>query len=226
LACLWGLPGLLLATSLTGCLKVVGDYIPALGFLSIILGTKRLHEDYHDYYRVLLELDSPGARAFAIRYCDKNGLQRTFYDVLLPTLILMGEERREERDSPEVRLIIDTSRQLVMELGNRFAKPPASGSVRVPGVMAPDDPHDLGLLTLIELLRQDGGSQTWREHERPPPRFASSSSSMGCSQVCANSDEARRAVQRYKHRRVRAYSSTGMSADFPRASSRSYRATN
>jgi hypothetical protein len=146
-----------LATSLTGCLKVVGDYIPALGFLSIILGTKRLHEDYHDYYRRLLELDSPGARAFAIRYCDKNGLQRTFYDVLLPTLFLMGEERREERDSPEVRLIIDTSRQLVTELGNRFAKPPASGSVRVPGVMAPDDPHDLGLLTLIELLRQDGG---------------------------------------------------------------------
>jgi hypothetical protein len=60
-----GLPGLLLATSLTGCLKVVGDYIPALGFLSIILGTKRLHEDYHGYYRMLLELDSPGARAFA-----------------------------------------------------------------------------------------------------------------------------------------------------------------
>jgi hypothetical protein len=129
---LWGLPGLLLATSLTGCLKVAGGYIPALGFLSIILGTKRLHEDYHDYYLMLLELDSPGARAFAIRYCDKNRLQRTFYDVLLPTLILMGEERRGERDSPEVeRLIIDTSRQLVTELGNRFAKPSASGSVRV-----------------------------------------------------------------------------------------------
>jgi predicted PurR-regulated permease PerM len=35
---LWGLPGLLLAAPLTACLKVAGDYIPAAGFLSVLLG--------------------------------------------------------------------------------------------------------------------------------------------------------------------------------------------
>ena len=33
-----GLPGLLLATPLTACLKVAGDYIPELGFFAILLG--------------------------------------------------------------------------------------------------------------------------------------------------------------------------------------------
>jgi methanogenic corrinoid protein MtbC1 len=144
-------------------------------------------------------------------------------------------------------------------------------------VIAPDDPHDLGFLTLIELLRQDGVIATFAGTRKTTaeicelvkqlkPDFVFPSCIVsecipgavqltkdlrtisagltiiaggsavlahsadligaGCSRVCANSDEARRAVQRYKHRRVRAYSSTGMSADFPRASSRSYRATN
>ena len=60
---LWGLPGLLLATPLTACLKVAGDYIPALGFLSVLLGADRELDDYHDFYRMLLELDSM-SRAF------------------------------------------------------------------------------------------------------------------------------------------------------------------
>ena len=59
-AWLWGLPGLLLATPLTACLKVAGDYIPELGFFAILLGADITLEDYNDYYRMLLELDQPG----------------------------------------------------------------------------------------------------------------------------------------------------------------------
>ena len=59
-AWLWGPVGLLLAAPLTACLKVAGDYIAPLGFLSILLGDEPASEDYHEYYRRLLELDQAG----------------------------------------------------------------------------------------------------------------------------------------------------------------------
>jgi len=43
-AWLWGLPGLLLSTPLTACLKVAGDYIPELGFFAILLGAENVLE--------------------------------------------------------------------------------------------------------------------------------------------------------------------------------------
>ena len=154
---LWGIPGLLLSTPLTACLKVAGDFIPPLGFLSILLGADRVLDDYHDFYRMLLELHPAGARDVAIAYCDENGLERTFDEVIQPALVLMGEERAEDHISDEnQRLIIDTTHQLIAELGNRFAKSLISPSVRVLGVMAPGEVHYLGLLMLLELLRKEG----------------------------------------------------------------------
>jgi predicted PurR-regulated permease PerM/methanogenic corrinoid protein MtbC1 len=154
---LWGIPGLLLSTPMTACLKVAGDYIPPLGFLSILLGADRVLDDYHDFYRMLLEIDPAGARKVAVDYCDEYGLERTFEDVIQPALQLMGEERAENHISDEnQQLIIDTTHQLIAELGNRFVKSRISPTVRALGVMAPGDVHYLGLLMLLELLRKDG----------------------------------------------------------------------
>ncbi|HZC45797.1 MAG TPA: AI-2E family transporter [Candidatus Acidoferrum sp.] len=154
---MWGIPGLLLSTPITACLKVAGDYIPPLGFLSILLGADRVLDDYHDFYRMLLELDPSGARKVAVDYCDEQGLERTFEDVIQPALELMGQERAEDHISDEnQQLIIDTTHQLIPELGNRFVKSRISPSVRALGVMAPAEVHYLGLLMLLELLRKDG----------------------------------------------------------------------
>jgi len=54
-----------IATPLTACIKVVGDYIPSLDFFSLLLGADVALEDCHDYYRKLLELDRQGAQALA-----------------------------------------------------------------------------------------------------------------------------------------------------------------
>ena len=166
---LWGIPGLLLSTPLTACLKVAGDYIPPLGFLSILLGADRVLDDYHDFYRMLLELNPLGASDVAIRYCDENGLERTFDDVIRPALVLMGEERAENHISDEnQRLIIDTTHHLIAELGNRFVKSRVSPSVRVMGVMAPGEVHYLGLLMLLELLRKEGVVATFAGENKSP----------------------------------------------------------
>jgi predicted PurR-regulated permease PerM/methylmalonyl-CoA mutase cobalamin-binding subunit len=154
---LWGLPGLLLATSLTACLKVAGDYIPALGFFAVLFGDDSAREDYHDYYRSLLELDQPSARRIVVGYCDKNGLEPTFDDVLVPAVILAGEERFENHISEENQnLIFDTTVMLVKELGDRFNKPRFRGRLRIVGIAPPGEVHSLGLLMLLELLRRTG----------------------------------------------------------------------
>ncbi len=246
---LWGIPGLLLSTPLTACLKVAGDFIPPLGFLSVLLGANRVLDDYHDFYRLLLELNPSGARDVAIRYCDENGLERTFDEVIAPALLLMGNERAEGHISDEnQRLIIDTTHQLIAELGNRFIKPRISPSVRVLGVLASGELHFLGLLMLLELLRKEGVVATFAGENRSPdeicdlvkrftPDFVfiscitaeclpaalelvaalrSISSRVtiiaggeaalhqstelinaGCSQICANPSEARRAIRRF-----------------------------
>jgi predicted PurR-regulated permease PerM/methanogenic corrinoid protein MtbC1 len=154
---LWGLPGLLIATSLTACLKVAGDYIPALGFFSVLFGDDSAREDYHDYYRSLLELDQPSARNIAVRYCDKNGLEPTFDDVLVPAVVLAGEERFENHISEQNQtLVFETTATLVKELGDRFNKPRGRGRLRIVGIAPPGEVHSLGLLMLLELLRRTG----------------------------------------------------------------------
>jgi predicted PurR-regulated permease PerM/methanogenic corrinoid protein MtbC1 len=159
---IWGIPGLLLATPLTACLKVAGDYIPELGFLAVLLGVDQHSEDYHEYYRMLLELDQSGARSLAVRYCDEHGLEATFNDIIRPTLIFMGEERSEDHISQEnEHFIIDTTREIIAELGNRLSIPHMAPRLRILGVCAPGEVHSLGLLMLLELLRQEGAAASF-----------------------------------------------------------------
>ena len=166
---LWGIPGLLLSTPMTACLKVAGDYIPALGFLSILLGADRALDDYHDFYRALLELNPEGARQIATRYCDENGLDRTYGDVIAPALELARQERAENHISEEnERLIFDTTHHLIGELANRFANARISPSVRVLGAMAPGDGHFLSLLMLLEMLRKDGVVASFSGENKSP----------------------------------------------------------
>jgi len=165
---LWGLPGLLLATPLTACLKVAGDYIPDLGFFAILLGADTVIEGYSDYYRMLLELDQPRARALAISYCDRLGLEATFDDVLIPAVLLAGDERAASHISQDnQQYLVETTRDLVTELGARFIKPPTTWRLRVLGVCAPGEVHNLGLLMLLELLRHAGAAANLVAKEGP-----------------------------------------------------------
>jgi predicted PurR-regulated permease PerM/methanogenic corrinoid protein MtbC1 len=253
---LWGIPGLLLSTPLTACLKVAGDYIPPLGFLSIVLGADRELDDYHDFYRMLLELNPEGAAKVAIAYCDENGLGNTFDEVMRPALELAGRERMEDHISDEnLQLIVDTTHRLIADLANRFKKMRISPSVRVLGLIAPGDSHYLGLLMLLELLRKDGVVATFAGEDKSPAeicelvrrftpdfvfvscvndecmpetlklvsmlraisphvriiaggdaalRVSDELINLGCSQICANTNEARRAVRSFILQRAKA----------------------
>ena len=152
----WGPAGLLLATPLTACLKVAGDYIPALSFFSILLGSEQQLEDYQGYYRRLLELDYDNARAMVVHYADENGFEAALNAVLVPTVIMAAEEFDHDNISVEnLQSIMSTSRALIVEIGNKYNQITRTPRLRVLGICAPGDVHDLALLILLQLMRQD-----------------------------------------------------------------------
>lgn len=167
-AWLWGPVGLVLATPLTACIKVAGDYIPSFDFLALLLGADTSSEDYHDFYRKLLEFDRQGAQGLATRYCDEHGLEATFNDIFANTLRLAGEEFNDDHiPAASFQFITETMRELIAELGNRFRKPFPAIRFRVLGVCAPGESHSMGLLMLLELLRQDGMAASFAGESKP-----------------------------------------------------------
>jgi predicted PurR-regulated permease PerM/methylmalonyl-CoA mutase cobalamin-binding subunit len=155
---LWGIPGLLLATPITACLKVAGDHLPALNFMSLMLGETRKLEDYHDFYRMLLELDDNSARLLAISYCVDYGLEATFDHILIPAIRMSGKEHAAQHASDETQQFVVTSiRDLIRDLG-RLHNPRERRGFRVLGICPPEEVHDLGLLMLLELCREAGAA--------------------------------------------------------------------
>jgi len=153
---IWGPVGLLLATPLTACIKVLGDYIPALSFFAILLGSENALEDYHDFYRQMLELDVDGARATVVQYHDEHGFEATVNDVIVPTVIVAAEEFDHDNISiANLQNIMNASRELIVEIGNRFNKIQRAPRLRILGICVPGEVHNLALLILVQLMRQD-----------------------------------------------------------------------
>lgn len=156
---IWGAPGLLLAIPLTACLKVAGEHIPALNFLPLLLGGERHLKGYHEFYRMLLELNSDGARALAVSYCNENGIEQTFDDMIAPAVNMAGKERAEKHISEEnFQFILNFVREIIAELGNRFSETRPGRRPRVLGVCPPDEVHNFGLLMVLELFRGAGSA--------------------------------------------------------------------
>ncbi|HTW88153.1 MAG TPA: AI-2E family transporter [Candidatus Binataceae bacterium] len=117
---LWGPAGLVLSTPLSACLKVAGDYVPALGFFSILLATDPLPQEFHGYYRRLLMFDRKGAQNFVEAYCEQFGTARTTSRVLMPALDLAALETAQGKiGAVNERFIVETTKQLSDELAER-----------------------------------------------------------------------------------------------------------
>jgi methanogenic corrinoid protein MtbC1 len=156
-AWLWGPAGLLLSVPLTVCLKVSGDFVPALNFFSVLLGSDPPTEGYHEMYRRLLEQDEQGALELVVRYSDENGLQAAFDTMLVPLILLTGEERRQDHISMESeQFIFDVIRKAIPLLGARLRNMRSGPATRVVGICAPNEAHCFGILMLLEVMRRDG----------------------------------------------------------------------
>jgi predicted PurR-regulated permease PerM len=129
---LWGPVGLLLSTPLTVCLAVLGKYVPQLRFLNILLTNQPVLDPASRFYQRLLA-GSPGeARQMVEKEYEQCSFAEVCDSVLLPTLVVAGEEHRNGRLGLEkMNLIRDTVSEIIAEGAERFA--PASKPKEIKG---------------------------------------------------------------------------------------------
>lgn len=153
---LWGPVGLLLATPITVCLTVAGEFIPALRAFSILFGKETPLEDYLSFYNRLLSRSRSAATSIADSYAEENSMEATFTDLFIPTLSFANEELGRRRiTSANDHFIKDVVRELIVRLGDRNAQVDAT-TRHIVGVSVAGERLSLGTLMLTQLLRSEG----------------------------------------------------------------------
>ena len=172
---LWGPIGLLLSTPLTVCLVVVGQYVPSLEFLSVLLSDQPVLSTDKRLYQRLLSSDIESAYRLLNECSKKRELAELFETMLLPALAMMDEDRRQGRLSADRRnaLLRNTRRLLdrfirrVSRRESRSGKASPAGRNRGTGKAAADavsvlvvpgrdEADEIGAVMLVELLRHQG----------------------------------------------------------------------
>lgn len=171
---IWGPVGLLLSTPLTVCLLVIGQYVPGLKFLSVLLGSEPALDPAAEFYQRMLAMDQEEMFASAEAYVEERSLA-TFYDEVFLPALLLSEIDRHNGVLAEVRqkFILESSRELIDELGQRAEQPaddpsrsseirpdtdqhPLVRSRPIVGVPAHDEADELIAHMLVQLLRENG----------------------------------------------------------------------
>ncbi len=155
---LWGPVGLLLATPISVCLTVGGEFIPALRVFSIMFGAEDPLEGYLSFYNRLLLRDRTGAIAIADRHAETDTMEEMFTDLFIPTLTFAQEELERKRISPaNDHFIKDVIRELIIRFGDRNAGT-ADLTRHIVAVSVAGERLSLGTLMLTQLLRVEGYS--------------------------------------------------------------------
>ncbi|HWL15522.1 MAG TPA: AI-2E family transporter [Opitutus sp.] len=159
---LWGLPGLFLSTPLTVCLLVLGQYVPGMRFLGVLIGSEPPLEPTAQFYQVMLSMDQEEMFLQAEAHVQQRGLAGFYDDVFVPAL-LMSEVDRHKGALAEVRqrFIFESSQELIEDLSQRgddaaAAEKPEVSSGQVIGLPARDEADELVALMLGHLLRENG----------------------------------------------------------------------
>jgi predicted PurR-regulated permease PerM len=117
---LWGPVGLVLSVPLTVCLVVIGRHMPALEFLTIMLGDQPTIPQWTRFYQRLLAHDSREAGEILESALRDMPLEQVYDRVLIPALVKSEEERQNSNiDESSVRFIRQASREFIDELGFR-----------------------------------------------------------------------------------------------------------
>ncbi|MGH7956182.1 MAG: AI-2E family transporter [Opitutaceae bacterium] len=170
---LWGPAGLVLSTPLTVCVLVLGNYVPGMHYLSMLLGSQPVLEPPAQLYQRMLSMESEDMLDLAEKHIAEHSLEDFYEDVFVPALLL-SEQDRHSGALPEVRqrFIFQSSRELVDELERQdeLARSEARGpEENVPaetaarpalplvlGLPARDEADEIVAYVLAHLLRRRG----------------------------------------------------------------------
>jgi predicted PurR-regulated permease PerM len=157
---LWGPMGLVLSTPLTVCLVVLGQHVPRLRFLALLLGDQPALDPHQSYYQRLLARDRAEAKEVATEYARTHGREKVYDDVFLPALVRARRDHLHAGLTAEDEgLVFEATREIVDQLK---AGPAAAGdsalqsSVVILGCPAHHEAEELPLHMLAQLLDADG----------------------------------------------------------------------
>jgi len=92
---MWGPVGLVLATPITVCLVVMGQHIPQLSFLNVVMGEDEALTPAEDCYHRLLRVGHHDEVEFADAYLKANSLTDFYDQVLVPVVIAAETDYRQ-----------------------------------------------------------------------------------------------------------------------------------
>ena len=92
---IWGPIGLLLATPLTLCLVVLGNHVPGLSMLTVLLGDQPALTPSERLYQRLLVGDVAESESLAEEEIEKSGLLGFYQDVAMPSLALAQADAKD-----------------------------------------------------------------------------------------------------------------------------------
>ena len=163
---IWGPVGLVLSVPLTVCLVVMGSHIPALEFLTVMLGDQPVVPPAICYYQRLLAHDQREAGEILDTCLKDSSLENIYDSVLIPALVLSQQDRlKGDLDESSLDFIRQTTRDIIDELGLRDL-PESEGSpiltqsknhpVKVLCVPVRDETDELGAIMLGQALEAAG----------------------------------------------------------------------
>lgn len=106
---LWGGLGLVLATPLTVCIVVICKYIPSLAWVDVLMGEKQPPQAHLMAFRRLVAGDEDAFQSTIQESFEKNGVEVTLDQVVLPALVLTRREAMLGKlDEEEQKQVIET----------------------------------------------------------------------------------------------------------------------
>ena len=158
---LWGPVGLVLSGPMTVCLVVVGKYVPALRFLTVVLGDEPALEPDVTLFQRLAAGDQDEALSIVTTYVREHAPEQVYDGLLLPALAHVRSARdQDELSDGDERFVLDTMQWILDDLG--ASAPPVSADagafqpvrtrVRIAACAARDELDQLSLTMLSQLL--------------------------------------------------------------------------
>ncbi|HXV23877.1 MAG TPA: AI-2E family transporter [Alphaproteobacteria bacterium] len=111
---LWGPIGLLLSTPLTVCLVVIGQYVPQLRFLDVMLGNAPVLPPHSRFYQRLLAQDPDEAAEIAEEFIASRSVEALYDELILPALMLAERDRqRGSLTFDRMKTVADATRSII-----------------------------------------------------------------------------------------------------------------
>lgn len=159
---LWGPIGLVLAMPLTVCMVVMGNYVPEMKFVTILLGDRPSLSIYERFYQRLLAFDDDEAATITQQYLRDHTVLEWLDGVLLPALMLAERDRHRGNLAEDRRaFVMEVTRDLVDEHAGIADTDQVPGnndpaSCRVLCVPARDEADEMAAQLFAYHLRQNG----------------------------------------------------------------------